>query len=145
MKLLLVMLIAGAALASAQPAKSPYATNCAACHQATGKGVPGAFPPLAGHFSDLLAADGRTYTLNVLLYGLAGPIKVNGKAYNGVMPAFAQLSDEDLAAILNEVSTSWKNALPAGQKPYTAQDVSAARTAKKTPAQVHDLRPTTLK
>lgn len=145
MKYLLLMVAASVSLASAQSAKSPYTTNCSACHQTTGKGVPGAFPPLAGHFPAILAADGRKYTINVLLYGLSGPVKVNGKTYNGVMPAFAQLSDDDLAAILNDVSTSWKNTLPDTQKPYTADEIKAERDAKKTPAQVHDLRPPTLK
>ncbi|THF85577.1 cytochrome c [Deinococcus sp. KSM4-11] len=131
--------------AAAPNGKSLYTANCAACHQATGKGVPGAFPPLAGHFSEILAADGRKYTINVVLNGLNGAIKVNGKTYNGVMPGFAQLSDAEIAAVLNEVSTSWKNALPDKQKPYTADEVKAERAAKKTTEQVHDLRPATLK
>ncbi len=145
MKHLLLLLLASTSLAAAQNGKSLYTANCAGCHQATGKGVPGAFPPLAGHFPAILAADGRKYTINVVLYGLNGALKVNGKTYNGVMPGFAQLSDAELAAILNEVSTSWKNALPDGQQPFTADEVKAERDAKKTSAQVHDLRPTTLK
>ncbi len=145
MKYLLLMLIASTWLAAAQNGKSLYTTNCAACHQATGKGVPSAFPPLAGHFTEILGAGGREYAINVVLYGLNGTIKVNGKTYNGAMPGLAQLSDADIAAILNEVSTSWKNALPDTQKPYTAKEVNAERAAKKTPEQVHDLRPKTLK
>ncbi|MGY2895374.1 c-type cytochrome [Deinococcus sp. UYEF24] len=145
MKYLLLLFIAGASLATAQSSPGLFTANCASCHQTTGKGIPGAFPPLAGHFPAILAADGRKYTINVLLYGLNGAIKVNGKTYNGVMPGFAQLSDADLAALLNEVSTSWKNTLPDTQKPYTAGEVNAERASKKTPEQVHDLRPTTLK
>ncbi len=145
MKSLFLMLIASTSLAAAPTGKSLYTANCAACHQTTGKGVPGAFPPLAGHFPSILAADGRKYAINVVLNGLNGSIKVNGKTYNGVMPGFAQLSDADLAAILNEVSTSWKNTLPETQKPFTADEVKAERAAKKTPEQVHDLRPKTLK
>ncbi|MFK7602321.1 c-type cytochrome [Deinococcus sp. SM5_A1] len=145
MKYLLLMLIASTSLAAAQNGKSLYTANCASCHQATGKGIPNAFPPLAGHFPAILAADGRKYTINVVLYGLNGSIKVNGKTYNGAMPGFTQLSDADIAAILNQVSTSWKNTLPDMQKPYTADEVKAERAAKKTPEQVHDLRPKTLK
>jgi mono/diheme cytochrome c family protein len=79
-----------------------YAQNCSACHQATGAGIPGVFPPLAGHALDLYEADGgRTYLIDVLLYGLQGPIVVNGQTYTGLMPPFAQLSDEQIAAVLN--------------------------------------------
>lgn len=145
MKYLLLMLAATASLAAAQNGKALYTSNCASCHQATGKGIPAAFPPLAGHFPAILAAGGRKYTINVVLYGLNGSIKVNGKTYNGAMPALGQLSDADLAAILNEVSTSWKNTLPDGQKPYTAAEIKAERAAKKTPEQVYGLRPAALK
>lgn len=146
MKYLLLLLVASTSLAAAQNGKSLYTSNCASCHQATGKGIPAAFPPLAGHFSEILAVDGgRKYAINTVLYGLKGPIKVSGKPYNGVMVGLAQLSDADIAAILNEVSTSWKNTLPGGQKPYTANEVKAERAAKKTPEQVHELRPAALK
>ncbi len=61
------------------------------------------------------------------------------------MPGFAQLSDADIAALLNEVATSWNNTFPDKQKPYTAEEVKAERTPKKTAEQVHALRPETLK
>jgi mono/diheme cytochrome c family protein len=79
-----------------------YTQNCSACHQATGAGIPGVFPPLAGHALDLYQADGgRTYLIDVILYGLQGPIEVDGRTYAGLMPPFAQLSDEQIAAVLN--------------------------------------------
>ncbi|MDV6376584.1 c-type cytochrome [Deinococcus arenicola] len=145
MKYLLLMLMVSTSLATAQDGKTAYTSNCASCHQATGKGIPSAFPPLAGHFTDILAADGRAYAINTVLYGMNGAIKVNGKSYSGVMPALGQLSDADIAAILNHVSTSWKNALPDTQKLFTADEVKAERAVKKTPEQVHELRPKGLK
>jgi nitrite reductase (NO-forming) len=82
-----------------------YSANCAACHQANGLGVPGAFPPLAG--ADFLNAD-KTRAIGVLLRGLTGPIVVNGNTYDGVMPAL-RLSDEDVANVLTYVYSQWGN------------------------------------
>jgi mono/diheme cytochrome c family protein len=120
-----------------------YATNCAACHQAGGTGMAGAFPPLAGHVSDLLKqAEGRTYIGKVLLFGLEGDISVNGNNYAGVMPPWNALSDDDIAAVLNYVSNAWDNgkSLPSGFKPFTADEIKALRTPELTSAQVYALR-----
>ncbi|MCO1335287.1 copper-containing nitrite reductase [Microbulbifer sp. OS29] len=82
-----------------------YAQNCMACHQSSGQGIPGAFPPLAG--SDyLLSSPNRS--IDVLLHGLSGEIVVGGQSYNGVMPA-VQLSDESIANVLTYVLNSWGN------------------------------------
>jgi mono/diheme cytochrome c family protein len=108
-----------------------YAANCAACHQAGGTGVADAFPPLAGHFSDLLKpADGRSYVGKLLLFGLEGKISVNGSTYDGAMPAWQALSDNDIAAVLNYVSSAWDSDTPrpAGFTPFTADEIKALRT-----------------
>ncbi len=86
--------------------KNVYAANCAACHQANGQGLTGAFPPLAE--SDYLKGD-RKKVLGAAMFGLSGPITVNGVEYNGVMPSLGHLSDEDLAAALTYVFGSWGN------------------------------------
>jgi nitrite reductase (NO-forming)/hydroxylamine reductase len=83
-----------------------YLSNCAACHQPTGTGLAGAFPPLAG--SDFLKGD-RKAVMGAALFGLSGPITVNGVEYNGVMPSLGHLPDEDLAAALSYVFNSWGN------------------------------------
>jgi len=75
-----------------------------------------------------------------LLYGLTGEISVKGAKYNGAMPAFGQLKDEDVAAVLNHISTSWGNKLPAGQKAFTAAEVKAQRAKPLTAAQVNTAR-----
>ncbi len=82
-----------------------YERNCMACHQSTGAGIPGAFPPLAG--ADYLLDDPR-HAISVLLDGLSGEISVNGVTYNGVMPA-VRLSDEDTANVLTYVLNTWGN------------------------------------
>jgi len=129
--------------ASADTGSRVYATNCAACHQAGGTGMAGAFPPLAGHFPDLLKqADGRSYVGKVLLFGLEGEISVNGSNYAGAMPPWNALGDDDIAAVLNYVGTAWDNgkSLPSGFKPFTPDEIKALRAAPLTSAQVYALR-----
>ncbi len=82
-----------------------YNQNCAACHQTGGQGVNGAFPPLAS--SDWLNAD-KKRSIGAVLDGLSGAITVNGRNFNGVMPAI-RLSDADVAHVLSYVYNSWGN------------------------------------
>ncbi|MBK9038664.1 MAG: nitrite reductase, copper-containing [Bdellovibrionales bacterium] len=82
-----------------------YQQNCAACHQADGKGIPGAFPPLAS--ADYFNADWKR-AIDVVKNGKTGAITVNGTPYNGVMPSLG-LSEEDIANVLTFVSHSWGN------------------------------------
>jgi nitrite reductase (NO-forming)/hydroxylamine reductase len=100
--------------------KKVYEGNCAACHQADGSGLAGAFPPLAG--SDYLQGD-REDVLGVALFGLSGPITVNDQEYNAVMPSMGHLSDKDLAAALTYVFGSWGNSLAA----VSPEEVAALR------------------
>jgi nitrite reductase (NO-forming)/hydroxylamine reductase len=90
--------------------KAVYNANCAACHQPDGTGLRGAFPPLAG--SDFLQGE-RSKVIGAALFGLSGPITVNGEQYNGVMPSLGHLPDQDLAAALTYVFGSWGNGLAA--------------------------------
>ncbi len=125
----------------AQDGAKVYTANCSGCHQVTGQGIPGVFPPLAGHIPEILAKDGgRDYLIKMMLYGVQGAMKIKGMNYNGVMPAFAQLKDEEIAAVLNHISTAWGNKPPAGFKEFTAAEVKAARANRLTQQQVYDLR-----
>lgn len=92
--------------------KRLYAT-CASCHQVSGQGVPGAFPPLAGS-EWVIGSEDRL--IRVLLHGLNGPIQVKGNAYNGAMPAFGKVpgggynwSDEKIAHVLSYIRHDWGN------------------------------------
>ncbi len=116
-----------------------FASNCVGCHQANGQGLPGAFPPLAGHAAEVYAAGGREYLPQVLLYGLQGPIQVEGMTYNGVMPAWGHLSDDQIAAVINHVVAELGDA-PEGFVPYTADDVAAHRGDGLSSADVHGVR-----
>ena len=101
-----------------------YAANCASCHGTAGAGIVGAFPPMAGHAAEIAARDGgRDYLIGAMLYGLMGPIVVNGVSYNGVMPAWGQLSDADIAAVLDHIVALDGPAAA----PFTADEVAAQR------------------
>ena len=84
-----------------------FSARCAACHQATGAGLPGVFPPLAG--SEWVQGDSQTLAAAVL-HGINGQLTVKGQVYAGVMPSFAaQLSDAELSAVLTHIRKSWGN------------------------------------
>ncbi len=83
-----------------------FVANCAACHQANGQGLPGAFPPLAD--SDYIASDPMK-AVHAVLNGLSGPITVNGQDYNAVMPNLSYISDSDVADIVTYVINSFGN------------------------------------
>ena len=97
--------VAGAAGAAAD-GKQVFTANCVACHQATGKGLPGVFPPLDG--SEWVAGDERIVA-NILLHGINGEITVMGNSFKGAMPSFHQLSDAELAAVASYVRAEWSN------------------------------------
>lgn len=79
-----------------------YNQNCVACHQASGMGLPGVYPPLVN--SDWVQ-DNPHRLVKVILAGLAGPVTVNGNEYNNAMTAFDRLSDQQIAAVLTYIRT----------------------------------------
>ncbi|MEC5214067.1 mono/diheme cytochrome c family protein [Polaromonas sp. CG_9.5] len=117
---------AGAASAAAD-GKQVFTVNCVACHQATGKGLPGVFPPLDG--SEWVAGDERIVA-NILLHGVSGEITVMGNTYKGAMPAFQQLSDAELAAVASYVRAEWSNkAAPIKAEVFATERKASTRTA----------------
>jgi len=82
-----------------------FTVNCSACHQSTGLGIPGAFPPLAK--SDYLMAD-LDRSIGIMLNGLSGEVTVNGKTFNGVMPKLT-MSDDEIANVLTYIRNTWGN------------------------------------
>lgn len=82
---------------------------CGGCHQATGAGVPGQFPPLAG--SEIVLG-GTERLVRIALHGLTGPVTVKGQAFNtpgGMPPQGLSMSDTDIANVLTFVRNSWGN------------------------------------
>lgn len=107
-----------------------YQSQCQACHQSDGEGSGRAFPPLAEHVPQLLAVEGgREYLIDVTLYGLGGEIEVLGETYRGQMQGFSNLSDEEIAAMLNYTAHAWGNEeqLPEGFERYAPEEVESRR------------------
>lgn len=100
--------------------------TCSTCHQENGQGLAGVFPPLAK--SDFLLANAPR-AIEILLNGLSGPVTVNGKAYNSVMPPMSQLNDDEIANILTYALNSWGNGGPA----VSAAQVAEVRARTKRP------------
>lgn len=120
-----------------------YDNNCSGCHQQSGRGIAGGFPPLAGHAPELLAQKGSGFLARLVLFGMTGAIEVEGTQYNGNMPSWADnLKDDEVAAVIDYVVSSWGNdkKLPANFKPLVPSDVAAARTEKLSPEQIYALR-----
>ena len=89
--------------------KGVYGKTCIACHQASGMGTPGQFPPLAG--SEWVNEPDPGRVIRAVLNGLQGPIKVQGHDFNNVMVPWNSLSDEDVAAVITYVrgNAEWGN------------------------------------
>lgn len=117
-----VVAVAGAA--PAVDGKQLFGAKCAACHQGTGLGVAGVFPPVAG--SEWVVGDEKILT-NILLHGVNGEMVVKGNTYKGAMPAWNALSDDELAAVLTYIRSDWGNAAPA----IKAETIKAQREATK--------------
>ena len=73
-----------------------YASNCLACHQANGRGVPPQFPPLDG---SKMVRGPKPPHIAIVLHGKQGT----------AMPSFAQLSDLDVAAVVTYERNAWSN------------------------------------
>jgi mono/diheme cytochrome c family protein len=114
-----------------------FAGTCAACHQASGVGAPGMFPPLAG--SEFVTGDEHRLA-RLVLHGLNGPVTVKGSTFNGQMPPWQQLSDAELAAVLSYVRSSWGNSAPAVAPDLVATE-RAATTSQAGPWTVQELGP----
>ena len=97
--------------------------NCVACHQTTGLGLPGAYPPLAGS-EWAMGPDERV--IRIVLSGLSGPITVKGTSFNSSMPSLGPLlRNEQLAAVLTYVRSEWGNNAPA-VSPDKVKEIRAA-------------------
>ncbi|MCZ6617875.1 MAG: ThuA domain-containing protein [Gammaproteobacteria bacterium] len=99
-----------------------YDARCASCHQASGQGVSGVFPPLAG--TRWVTGD-ESRLISLILDGVSGELEVNGIVYNGAMPPWANsLDDTQIAAVLTHIRSSWGNRA----RSVTADKVAGVRS-----------------
>lgn len=114
---------AASAAASAPSATGAalYRTSCASCHQTNGGGLEGIFPPLAG--DPVVTAQDPSRHIAIILFGLQGE-PIQGVDYPSAMPGWGeQLSDSEVAAIVNHERTSWGNRAPL----VTPEEVAGVR------------------
>jgi mono/diheme cytochrome c family protein len=96
-------------LSPTERGKKIFSANCATCHQMTGQGVPGQYPPLAG--SEFVNGGTRRLGM-IVLKGLTGPIKVKGQTFittAQMQPWERTLTDQKLADVLTYVRQEWGN------------------------------------
>ena len=110
--------------------KALFNGTCSVCHQLTGAGLPGVFPPLAK--SDYLNADAKR-AVGIVVRGLNGKVMVNGKEYDSVMPPMNQLNDDEVANILTYVLNAFDNL--GGQVKTSDVKAERAKAAPKTVAE----------
>jgi len=124
-----------------------FKSNCAICHQASAKGVPGTFPPLADSIGSYVAIPaGRAYLVHVVSFGMTGPISVHGHTYNGVMQPWPNLKNQDIALVLNYVLTTFNaKVLPTDFSPLTSDEVKKYRTTNTALGDVHKEREVLMK
>ncbi len=143
MSLIVLALLYSSAASTAEPDGQALYGRCAACHLPDGKGVPGAFPPLGSQVQSFAHSErGRSYLVLVLAAGLTGRVHVEGRDYQGFMPAQNGLSDAETAALLNHVVRVVANGSP-DIKAFDQVEVAAtrARYPKVDAAAVHRMRP----
>ncbi len=99
--------------------KDTYTAYCISCHMEQGEGIEGVYPPVAK--SDYLMAD-KKRSIQQVLKGVSGEIKVKGKTYNTEMTGF-DLSDQEVSDVLNYIRNSFGNKGDA----VTPDQVKAAR------------------
>ncbi|HUO03049.1 MAG TPA: cytochrome c [Rhizomicrobium sp.] len=118
----------------AESGETMFNEYCVGCHQVGGTGVPGEYPRLAGRVNKIAAdSRGRVFLAQLVLTGMSGTIIVDGRKILGIMPAFDNLKDAELAAILNYVVGLESHKGPA----FTAQALTQARIgAKVTPEEM---------
>jgi mono/diheme cytochrome c family protein len=97
-----------------------YDTYCVACHQRDGRGDGSRFPPVA---SSRWVSGNPTRLISVVLNGLQGPIEVDGVTFNGVMPANAFLTDDQVSQLLTFLRQNFANHASA----IRPQDVAEVR------------------
>jgi len=106
--------------ASIQNGKNVYATYCISCHMENGNGLENAFPSLVktGNLGD------KNKLVKIVTKGMRGPIVVKSAKFDAEMAGF-DLSDKEVADVLNYIRNSWGNKAPLIQ----SSEIAAAKKA----------------
>ncbi|HEY5792019.1 MAG TPA: cytochrome c [Chthoniobacterales bacterium] len=103
--------------------KRIYVQNCIVCHQASGRGIPRLYPPLAQ--SEWVLGKswvGENHLVKIVLNGLHGPTEINNQRYVGAMVPWEKvLNDEEIAAVLSYIRGEWGNDAPPISPEFVAE------------------------
>lgn len=113
MKLKIIALLSATCLLCLYCQDNPYRQGeilynnfCANCHMENGAGLEGLIPPLAE--ADWIR-ENQDQLACVIRHGMQGPIEVNGRTYNEEMPGVPQLSEFEIANVINYINHAWNN------------------------------------
>lgn len=107
--------------ASMDRGKTIYLQRCMACHQVDGSGVPRLNPPLDG--ASTVKGNDKLKLVRIIIKGMTDRVEIDGEYYDNNMSANPDLTDTQIADVLNYIRNSWSNKASV----VTAAEVKAAR------------------
>ena len=112
--------------ASIEKGKTVYVQRCMVCHQQDGGGVPHLNPPLDG--ASTVKGKDKSRLITILLKGMTDRVEIDGEYYSNNMASNADLSDQEIADVLNYIRNSWTNK---SATPVTNAEVKLVRAKTK--------------
>lgn len=112
--------------ASIEKGKTVYVQRCMVCHQQDGGGVPHLNPPLDG--ASTVKGKDKSRLITILLKGMSDRIEIDGEYYSNNMASNADLTDQQIADVLNYIRNNWSNKVPT---PVTPAEVKSVRAKTK--------------
>ena len=111
---------------SIERGKTVYVQRCMVCHQQDGGGVPHLNPPVDG--SSSVKGKDKSKLISILLKGMSDRVEIDGEYYSNNMASHADLSDQQIADVLNYIRNNWSNKVPT---PVTPAEVKSVRAKTK--------------
>lgn len=112
--------------ASIEKGKTVYVQRCMVCHQQDGGGVPHLNPPLDG--ASTVKGKDKSRLITILLKGMSDRVEIDGEYYSNNMASNADLTDQQIADVLNYIRNNWSNKVPT---PVTPAEVKLVRAKTK--------------
>ncbi|MEI8110708.1 MAG: cytochrome c [Chitinophagia bacterium] len=111
---------------SVERGKTIYVQRCMVCHQQDGGGVPHLNPPLDG--ASAVKGKDKNRLIQIILKGMSDRVEIDGEYYSNNMATHADLSDQQIADVLNYIRNAWSNRSPVA---VTVAEVKTVRSKTK--------------
>jgi len=102
--------------------KMAYETHCQNCHGAKGEGLGLLIPPLT---DTAFISENLNSIAGMIKHGVSGEMIINGKVYNGEMPAETHLSPVEITYIINYIGNSFGNKIGLYTQDQVQRDLAA--------------------